>query len=71
MLRELPENQGRDDDDIYLTDTLTVAAVERKFLFEVKPAGEAFRTYKFGYTVDNPSYEYMRYRLQAVGRCER
>ena len=29
----------------------------------MKPAGEAFRTYKFGYTVDNPSYEYMRYRI--------
>lgn len=63
LLRELPENEGQADDAIYLTDTLTIAAVENKFLFEVKPAGEAFRTYKFGYTVDNPSYEYMRYRI--------
>lgn len=63
LLRELPENEGLDDDAIYLTDTLSVAAVESKFLFEVKPAGEAFRTYKFGYTVDNPSYEYMRFRI--------
>ena len=29
----------------------------------MKPAGGAFRTYKFGYTVDNPSYDYMRYRI--------
>lgn len=63
VLRGLPENEGRADDAIYLTDTLSIAAVESKFLFEVKPAGEAFRTYKFGYTVDNPSYEYMRYRI--------
>ena len=63
LLRSLPENHGRTDDDIYLTDTLSIAAVERKFLFEVKPAGEAFRTYKFGYAVDNPSDEYMRYRV--------
>lgn len=63
LLRSLPENKGQTDDEIYLTDTLSIAAVEKKFLFEVKPAGEAFRTYKFGYTVDNPSYEYMRYRI--------
>jgi len=63
LLRSLPENEGQADDAIYLTDTLSIAAVENKFLFEVKPAGEAFRTYKFGYTVDNPSYEYMRYRI--------
>ena len=63
LFRSLPENEGQADDEIYLTDTLSIAAVESKFLFKVKPAGEAFRTYKFGYTVDNPSYEYMRYRI--------
>mgnify|MGYP002623145316 FL=1 len=63
LLRELPDNEGLADDEIYLTDTLSIAAVESKFLFEMKPAGEAVRTYKFGYTVDNPSYEYMRYRI--------
>ncbi|HBJ33555.1 MAG TPA: DUF4268 domain-containing protein [Planctomycetaceae bacterium] len=63
LLRNLPENQGAADDAIYLTDTLTIAVVESKFLFQVKPGGMAFRTYKFGYTIDNPSYEYMRYRI--------
>ena len=63
LFRSLPENEGQADKTIYLTDTLSIAAVESKFLFEVKPAGEAFRTYEFGYTVDNPSYEYMRYQI--------
>ena len=63
LLRDLPESQGRADDEIYLTDTLSIADVERKFLFEVKRGGDAFRTYKFGYTVDNPSYDYLRYRI--------
>ena len=63
LLRSLPENVGRADNAVYLTDTLSIEAVKGKFLFKVKPAGEAFRTYKFGYTVDNPSYEYMRYRI--------
>ena len=63
LLRSLPENEGKVDDVIFLTDTLSIATVESKFLFEVKPPGKAFRTYKFGYTVDNPSDEYMRYRI--------
>ncbi len=63
VLRSLPENEGQADDAIYLTETLSIAAVERKFLFEVKPPGKAFRTYKFGYAVDNPSDKYMRYRI--------
>ena len=63
LLRNLPENEGKPDQAIYLTDTLSIADVESKFLFKVKPAGKAFRTYKFGYSVDNPSYKYMRYRI--------
>ena len=63
LLRSLPDNEGQPDDAIYLTDTLSIADVESKFLFKVKPAGKAFRTYKFGYAVDNPSDEYMRYRI--------
>ena len=67
LLRGLPENKSKADDAIYLTDTLNIAAVESKFLFKVKPAGEAFRTYKFGYTVDNPSYDYMRHQILDEG----
>ena len=63
LLRSLPENEGHADDAIYLTDTLSIADVKGKFLFEVKPPGRAFRTYKFGYAVDNPSDKYMRYRI--------
>ena len=63
LLRSLPENKDEADDRIFLTDSLHIANVEGKFLFAVKPGGEAFRTYKFGYTDDNPSYDYMRYRI--------
>ena len=63
LFRSLPENEGHADNEIYLTDTVSIATVKSKFLFKVKPAGKAFRTYKFGYTVDNPSYEYMRFRI--------
>lgn len=63
LLRELPGNAGLADDAIYINDTLSIAALESRFLFKRKPGGNAFRTYKFGYTTDNPSYDYMRYQI--------
>ncbi len=63
LLRSLTENEDKTDDAIYLTDTLSVATIESKFLFQVKPPENIFRTYKFGYSADNPSDQYMRYRI--------
>ena len=63
LLKSLPENQGKPDDKIYISETLNLAAVQSKYLFKTKPTGDQFRTYKFGYTVDNPSYQYLRYRI--------
>tara|TARA_R110002096_G_scaffold233047_2_gene423012 strand:+ start:19354 stop:21456 length:2103 start_codon:yes stop_codon:yes gene_type:complete len=60
-VRKLPENEGKDDSEIYISDSLSVAAVQERFLFKIKPTGDQFRTYKFGYTEDNPSYDYLRY----------
>lgn len=60
--RFLPENAGVVPDEVYLTDSLTLADMERSYLFESNKRG-GFRTYKFGYTEDNPSQEYLRYRI--------
>ena len=62
-VKTLPENQGKTDDDIYITENLNVAEITRKYLFKTKPKGDQFRTYKFGYSEDNPSYQYLRYRI--------
>jgi len=62
-VRSLPENDGKPDDEIYVSDTLNVASVRKKFPFMLKPPDDQFRTYKFGYTTDNPSYDYMRYQI--------
>jgi len=63
FVKALAENQGKVDNEIYITESLSIAAVREKYLFKIKPTGDQFRTYKFGYTVDNPSYEYLRYRI--------
>lgn len=63
FVKELPDRKGKLDDNIYLTESLTVADLKRLYLFETKPTGGQFRTYKFGYTADNPSYDYLRFRI--------
>lgn len=61
--KALPENEGRTDADIYVSDSLNVADVRDGFLYRTKPRGDQFRTYKFGYTTDNPSHDYLRHRI--------
>lgn len=59
----LPENAGLQENAIHITENLSVAEVRNKYLYVIKPSGDRFRTYKFGYTVDNPSDQYLRYRV--------
>jgi uncharacterized protein with ParB-like and HNH nuclease domain len=63
FIKMLPDSQDKPDADIYLTENLNVAVVQASYLFKVKPTGDQFRTYKFGYTKDNPSYDYLRFRI--------
>jgi uncharacterized protein with ParB-like and HNH nuclease domain len=63
FMKGLPESQGKTDADIYITESLNVAALKDRYLFKAKPTGDKFRTYKFGYTEDNPSYNYLRFRI--------
>lgn len=63
FVRNLPDSEGKNDNEIYITDSLTLNAIVEKFIYKQKPSGDKFLTYKFGYTADNPSYDYMRYRI--------
>ncbi len=62
FFRSLPEYQGKSSKEIYVTDTRTLEHIEECYLFKTNPRG-GFRTYKFGYTEDSPSQEYLRYRV--------
>ena len=59
--KNMPEHKDMADDAIYITDSLSVADLLNKYLFKTKPTGDQYRTYKFGYMADNPSYNYLRY----------
>ena len=63
FVRRLDGNAEIADQEIYITDSLNLEAVISKYLFKTKPTGDKYRTYKFGYTVDNPSYEYLRHKI--------
>nr|QNO49112.1 hypothetical protein CPECMPGB_00032 [Methanosarcinales archaeon ANME-2c ERB4]QNO49149.1 hypothetical protein DBBAIPCH_00032 [Methanosarcinales archaeon ANME-2c ERB4] len=67
FVMSLPENSGKASADTYITENLSIHEVTGKYLFKVKPIGDHFRTYKFGYTEDNPSHEYLRYRIFMEG----
>ncbi len=63
VVKQIPGNQVKVDEEIYITDSLNLASINSKYLYKIKPTGDQYRTYKFGYTVDNPSYSYLRYKI--------
>ena len=63
FIKQTEENAGKSDKDIYITDSLNSEAVVSRYLFKTKPTGIQFRTYKFGYTADNPSCDYLRHKI--------
>jgi hypothetical protein len=63
FIKALPENRERSDKNLYITESLIVADLQSSYLFKTKPTGDQFRTYKFGYETDNPSYNYLRFRI--------
>ena len=63
FVKQLDENKEKPDPEIYITDSLSLEDVISRYLYKTKPTGDRYRTYKFGYTVDNPSYEYLRYKI--------
>lgn len=62
FFKTIPENKNINIDQIYLTDTLSLAEIERLYLYKINPRNK-FRTYKFGYTDDNPSQQYFRHQI--------
>lgn len=62
FVRELDENKGKKDDEIVLGyDTLK--DVVSKYIYQSRPPMNQITTYLFGYEVDNPSADYLRYKI--------
>ncbi len=63
FVKELPVNTNKSDDSIYISGSINVKNIIEKYLFMTKPTGDNYRTYKFGYTTDNPSDNYLRHKI--------
>lgn len=59
----IPENVEKDTGSIYVSDSTSLLDIQNRYLFKTKPTGVQFRTYLFGYESDNPSYNYLRYKI--------
>ena len=60
--RELEENEGKSDEEIVLGyDTLK--DVVAKYICQRRPPNNQINTYLFGYEIDNPSADYLRYKI--------
>ena len=59
---KLPENLDLKDDEIYLG-SYNLKEIKEKFIVVSQPPLHAIKTYKFGYEVDNPSFEFLRHKI--------
>lgn len=60
--RNLDENKEKEDDKIFLAyDSLK--EIISKYIFQLRPPLNQIRTYLFEYESDNPSSEYLRYKV--------
>lgn len=58
----LPENKGKNEDCIYLGFE-NIKDIRAKYLSRKRPPDGLIVTYMFGYENDNPSAEYLKYRI--------
>lgn len=62
LLKSLPVNIDKTDDDIYLG-SFSLKAIKDEYLVVERPPQFIIKTYKFGYETDNPSFKYLRHRI--------
>lgn len=62
FVRSLDENKDKKDENIILGDD-TLAEIVGKYICKHRPSNYEISTYLFGYEADNPSAEYLRYKI--------
>lgn len=62
FVKELPDNQDKSDDDIFLGFE-SLKDVKTKYIVRMRPPQNLVKTYLFGYETDNPSADYLRYKI--------
>lgn len=61
QIKSLPENIDKKDEDIYIG-SYNLKMIKEEYIVIERPNQYIIKTYKFGYEIDNPSFEYLRYK---------
>lgn len=62
IVKGLKGNKDKSDGDLYVG-TFSVKDIRETYLLVTKPPHNIIKTYKFGYESDNPSFQFLRYRI--------
>jgi len=62
LLKSLPENKNKNDDEIYLG-SFSLKSIKEEYLVVQRPPQFIIKAYKFSYEVDNPSFQFLKYRI--------
>lgn len=61
-IKELPNNKNLNDNEIYLG-SYSLSEIVERYIVVAQPPKNFIKTYKFGYESDNPSFQFLRYRI--------
>jgi hypothetical protein len=62
LVKALPENKEKEDEEIYLG-SFSLKAIIEEYLVVRRPPKFIISSYKFSYEVDNPSFQFLKYRI--------
>lgn len=62
FVKGLPDNQDRTDEDIFLSFE-SLRDIKAKYILRKRPPQNLVTTYLFGYETDNPSADYLKYKV--------
>ncbi len=63
FVKQLDENKEKNNDEQILLGTENLKYINEKYLRRKRPPQNLITTYLFGYEIDNPSYEFLKYKI--------
>jgi len=62
LIKSLPDNSTKNEENIYLG-SFSLKSIKEEYLVVPRPPQFIIKTHKFSYEVDNPSFQFLKYRI--------
>jgi len=62
LIKNFPENKDKKEEDIYLG-SFSLKSIKEEYLAIQRPPNFIIKSHKFSYETDNPSFEFLKYRI--------